>query len=216
LLYSDIGLLNDLGSRFSDKFELIKKNSKYYIIEKKKDGTINFKYLSNKPYISITNMEDESYYLQFDVKKILSNYVSITPFVKFNFSSITTDIRANDELVEKAMEQGYDLDFSLNRDEKSINLGFELFYHDRYSIKLKYYYTKLFRADSENLNYIDYNHVINLNFIKPLDKKRFIYIGGKYMHRQFNGEIPYLYNKYSQTTFDHRYGFARVGFGLVF
>jgi hypothetical protein len=207
-------MLNDLGAKISDRFKLVEKNSKYYITETQPNGTTNFKLLSQKPYISVENMKDKNIYLKFSYKKALINYFNITPFVKFNFSNITTYVRANDELIKEASQEGYDLDFDLDRDERSINLGFTLFYQSKYSVELGYYYTKIFR--DKKLDYIDYNHIVNLNIIKPLSNKRFFYIGGKYMHRQFNGEIPYLYNRFSKTTFDHRYGFARVGFGLVF
>ncbi|MNN81568.1 hypothetical protein D3C81_1984060 [compost metagenome] len=32
------------------------------------------------------------------------------------------------------------------------------------------------------------------------------------MLHQFNGVIPYLYNKYTKNKYDKKYGYAKVGF----
>ena len=36
------------------------------------------------------------------------------------------------------------------------------------------------------------------------------------MFQQFNSSLPYLYNKYTQTQFDKKYGFAKFGLAYKF
>jgi len=58
--------------------------------------------------------------------------------------------------------------------------------------------------------------VINATLAKHIGENWMIYGGVKLMYRQFNGEIPYLYNTYTQSTFDHKYGYVRFGIGYRF
>ena len=211
IVYDDINLLNNLGHKISSDFKLVESNGKYYII---KPATGEYLLLTQKPYISIENLEDFTFYGKINIEKKFSNHFFLNGFIKLNTTSIKTHITANPELVKKAKDYGYDLDLNLDRSETSVNIGFNVTYGINYIWEFEYYYTKIFR--DKDLDYIDYNHVVNLDVIKPLNKNWFIYAGGKVMYRQFNGEIPYLYNKYSQTTFDHKYGYARAGVGFVF
>jgi len=63
----------------------------------------------------------------------------------------------------------------------------------------------------EELKVTQINHVLNLNLVYALSKKTALYIGGKIMANQFNGEIPYLYINATKTSFDHKYGYAQTG-----
>jgi len=172
--------------------------------------------LKSDPEINIDNMSDKTVYARFITEKKLKNFL-ISGFIKFNYTSISTSVKAKlipaDKQTKEKLED-YDLSKNLDRDEYSFNAGFNISYGKNYFVEFEYYYTRIFR-DSD-LGYINYNHVVSLDFIKPMNRQWFIYIGGKAMYRQFNGEIPYLYNKYTQTTFDHKYGWARAGIGFVF
>ena len=168
--------------------------------------------ITQTPFIEVNDMKDMSYYIKALYEKKINN-IFLTLFTKLNFTKIHTTVKANDELVQKAKEK-FDLDKNLDRNEKSLNIGFNISGGIDYVFEFEYYYTKIFRESG--LDYIDYNHVVKLDIIKPINKSWFIFAGGKVMYRQFNGEIPYLYNKYSQTTFDHKYGYARAGVGFLF
>jgi hypothetical protein len=159
-------------------------------------------------------MKDKSLYLKLISEKKLTTTSYIAFFIKYQHTSITTTIKANKELTEKGKEQGYNLHKNFDRDENSIDIGFNIMGGLNYIVEFEYYLTTI-KRDKE-LGYINYNHTINLDIMKPINKNWFAYVGGKIMYRQFNGDIPYLYNKYSQTTFDHKYGFARVGIGVTF
>ncbi|MGB5793391.1 hypothetical protein [Poseidonibacter sp.] len=80
--------------------------------------------------------------------------------------------------------------------------------------EVSYKYTKMLRIEGlkENLT----NHIFDLNVTYPISDKVGIFLGGKIMTNQFNGEIPYLYNQYTQSSFDKKYGYASTGLIVKF
>jgi hypothetical protein len=81
-------------------------------------------------------------------------------------------------------------------------------------VEFSYEYDKFDRDDE--LGYIDFNHVINIGFSKVITKNLLFFVNGKLLYRQFNGEIPYLYNQYTQTSYDHKYGYTQMGIMISF
>jgi hypothetical protein len=70
-------------------------------------------------------------------------------------------------------------------------------------------YDKFIRDDG--LDYIDYNYIFDLSITRLLNEHIALSLGSRIMYRQLNGQIPYLYNKYSQNSYDHKYGYAFAG-----
>ena len=214
IIISNNNYLKSLAKKFLNVKDVIISNNKIGVI--KNDGTTEILNLNNPPSIDIDNLNDKTIYLNFLAEKKYGN-LYLCGFFKINYTNINTTIKANINPADASTQEKlkkYNLVKNLDRNEKSINVGFNISWGVNYIFEVEYYYSKFFR--DSGLDYIDYNHVVNIDVVKPFNKKWFIYAGGKVMYRQFNGEIPYLYNKYSQTTFDHKYGFARVGIGFVF
>jgi len=211
ITYSNINLLNYIGHKINPDYSIVYSNKTYYVVNKKKKETAT---LTQKPYIKSKDMRDNSFYVKLLAEKIWG-ISALTGFIKFGHTRIKTKITANSELLKKAKEQNYNLNKDLGRSENFLNVGFNYaFSINKYLVEFEYYYTKIFRA--KNLSYINYNHVVNLELSRAINKNVYLFLGGKIMYRQFNGEIPYLYNKYTQTTFDHKYGYARMGIGYNF
>ncbi|MEA3353047.1 MAG: hypothetical protein U9Q33_04425, partial [Campylobacterota bacterium] len=78
-----------------------------------------------------------------------------------------------------------------------------------YILEFNYEYNKLFR--DKKLEYMNKNNIINMFLSKKISDNVLVYLGGRAMFQQFNTDIPYLYNQYSQTQFDKKYGFAQLG-----
>jgi hypothetical protein len=212
--FSNKKYLENLAKKFLNVKQVKIQNNKIGVI--KNDGTTEFLNLKEPPSIDIDNLKDNSIYFTLNYEKFVKR-IAFDIFSTFKYTKIYTDIKANiipaDTSTQNKLSK-YNLSKNLNRDEKSIDLGFNIAYKAPIIVNFSYLYKRIFR--DKDLNYINYNHIITLNFIKPITEKFFVYIGGKAMYRQFNGEIPYLYNKYSQTTFDHKYGWANVGIGYSF
>jgi len=223
----DIGMITDKADDLSYSNKALMENMAKKLINaksvtinpnnikiKKQDGSLDVLTITQKPEIISKDMQDTSIYLKLLNEHKIATATYVTYFIKGTYTKIKTTVTANDELVKIAKTHGYDLVKNLDRDEKALSVGFNFSAGTKWIFEFEYYYTRFFR--DKGLDYINYNHVINMDLIKPINKRWFIFAGGKIMYRQFNGEIPYLYNKYSQTTFDHKYGYARAGVGFIF
>ena len=212
--YDDPKFLEPLATKVLDvKKTVISQNSDgtYTIGVLKKDGTTNLlSNLKQKPTLYIDGMRDDSLYIRAIAEKRINPRFYISAFAKFSRTKIKTLVTANSELIAEAKKQNYDIVQTLDRYESSISAGWNISLNfDKLAWELTYTYSKIFRDSS--LGYIDYNHIIDATVAKPIGKHWIVYMGAKLMYRQFNAEIPYLYNKYTQTTFDHKYGYARFG-----
>ena len=208
--YSNPSYLKSLAKRFLNVKDVGIDGNRIGII--KDDGSTKILNLKSPPSISIKNLKDYTINTALNIEKAI-NYKFLLNFsLKLNYSKIYTQVVANiipaDEDTEEKLKK-YDLMQNLGRDEFFTDIGFNVSYKSFITTEFSYYYRRFFR--DSNLGYVNYNHIINLDFTKEINDNIALFIGGKLMYRQFNGEIPYLYNKYSQTTFDHKYGFARAG-----
>ena len=168
------------------------------------------------PYLSIENLKSDSYVFRVLLAKKLSTSSLIDFYIGYKLIDIKTSINFYPD--NNSMINNLTGDFkipNLDRKEKNIELG--LVYtlkKDKFIYELNYEYNKILRDDE--LSFIDNNHIINAIIAKNVGSNILIYIGGKMMLQQFNTDIPYLYNKYTKTQFDKKYGFAQFGFVYKF
>ncbi len=217
LSYSDNRYLEPLATKFLHvKSTKITKNSegKYRIDLIHSDGTDDYFFnLTQKPAILLKDMEDISYFIRAIGEKKITNDLYIALFLAYRKTSIKSTITTNDEIYKIAKYLKYNARKSLDRDESRISGGFNISLDWlKMGWELTYTYSRYDR--DKGLGYINTNHVIDATLSRKITKNILAYSGVKLMYRQFNGEIPYLYNKYTQTTFDHKYGYVR--FGLIY
>lgn len=161
--------------------------------------------LKSAPFISLSETEDDSYYVRL-LTGIHFDKTIYDMYFGYKKTSIDTLVSLNAEgtLTSFSMQE----DFS--REESMFFLGFTISKQfEDILFEFGYEYEKIFRESA--LNDIDYNHILQIHMSYLLDKNILLYAGGKIMYRQFNGQIPYLYNSFTQTTFDHMYGYATFG-----
>ncbi len=174
------------------------------------------------PYFSSEDLEDDSKYIRLLANITQSNLITdfFIGYKKTNISTFVdsslhyeTDISLQNELNSRNITP-YKI---LNRDEEMIFAGVNFSIDNPkngMAYELCYEYDTIIRDNG--LDYRDYNHIIKAHISKVIDKNLLLTIGGKIMMTQFNGQIPYLYNKYSQTSFDHKYGYMNVGLSYKF
>lgn len=168
--------------------------------------------VSTKPYVSIVNTKDRSYYL-----RLLTGYYTKSSiydfYVGYKRTKIQSQLTSSDSVknMVNSSTTTLQLPIVLDRSESMLSLGFNITSDFKYFIaEFGYEYEKFFR-DITGPQPIDYNHIINLTLVKPITRNFSVFAGGKIMYRQFNGQIPYLYNEYTQSSYDHKYGYARFG-----
>lgn len=164
------------------------------------------------PFVKVGDLKDSSFYtrviagIKFD-KSLLDLFIG---YKKSDINSKISIEPSNNTLITNAIKK---LNISipdLSRDEKSYFAGFTYaLEYKKFLFEAGYRYVYLDRKD---IDYENCNHIIDMSISKILTKNLLIYIGGKIMINQFNGEIPYLYNRYTQTQYDKKYGYAKFGF----
>jgi len=109
-----------------------------------------------------------------------------------------------------------EIDFDLDREETYIKAGVDLYYETLFGVAahLAYYYLVLQR-DSSIDRHRD-NHHLSAELILRLNRYAAVTIGGEYYRNQFNGIVPLLYNRYTQSAFDRDYGIVKAGLTVVF
>lgn len=98
----------------------------------------------------------------------------------------------------------------LERQEHYVKAGFDLSTKlEGANWNLNGYLVRLQR--DAGLDYVDFNRVLQGEVGFPLTDHLQIFLSGTWYRRQFNGEVPFAYNRYSQTTYDHDYGLVHAG-----
>lgn len=164
------------------------------------------------PYMSIENTQDTSYYLRaligFHDKNSYTNF-----YMGLKLTDITSSLSSTQQVINLAALEGAVLPKILDRDEKTIFTGFNYTLDKNpFIYEFNYQYERYIR--DSGLDYINSNHIISASLSYPINKNLLLTASGEIMYRQLNGQIPYLYNKYTQTSYDHKYGYASTG--LIF
>jgi hypothetical protein len=170
------------------------------------------------PYITINNAQDNSFYFRLLKAKRFSEQTLFDFYAGVKFTQIDGEISlepSSNSIIESTFEKYQDL-ADLSRTEITYDIGLNLSYSFFTTFFFEFNYQFDYSNRDSSLDYITSNHTIKSYIGSKIFDNSMIYIGGQAMYRQFNNEIPYLYNKYSQTTFDHKYGYAEIGFNYYF
>lgn len=197
--------ISDINS-LSSKFNINESNGELIAhAEGAVAGDVVLKYY---PWVGFEETYDNSLYL-----RALTGFHTTNGLYDFYIgvkrTRINNVLTANNELLEA--DSSNELFKNLARDETMFFAGTSLAYEiSDYVIEFMYEYD-YFQRES-GLDYAKTNHIIDLNFVYKITKNASLYTGAKLMFQQLNGEIPYLYNEYSQEKYDRKYGYAKFGF----
>jgi hypothetical protein len=164
------------------------------------------------PQVSIGDLKDFSSYMRLTGGKIWGHFFP-NLFIEYGHTEISSNVDTT--LTEYIPEDFHDdlprFPIELSRSENYIKSGMGLSIKLPFKtlFQLEYDYLKLYRDD--NLGYMDDNNIIKADISYFVSPALVLHLGGIYFERQLNGEVPFLYNKYTQTTFDHPYGYANIG-----
>lgn len=159
--------------------------------------------------IDISGMQDVTSYGRLLYGFPLARPLRATFFVEGGKSWIDTEIKVS---LHPELAQLVDLpQLNVARTETFLKSGIDLLAQGPWGTvwDLNWSYERLFRED--DLNYVEYNQVLNADLLIPVHQSAAIRLGGSWYRRQFNGVVPFAYNQFTQTTFDHDYGTLRLG-----
>jgi len=170
--------------------------------------------LNINPYVSIDNTYDKSLYIQSSILYNNINFLLGYKQIKIINNLDSSIAHENNINIQNELNSGSSkASYNDKREDSMIYLKLSYSFNI-YAIKsnISYQYNKIQRINC--LKETNTNSIINLDFIYDINNDLSFYIGSKLMSNQFNGEIPYFYTKYTKTTFDHKYGYAKSG--LIF
>jgi hypothetical protein len=170
------------------------------------------------PYIGINNAQDNSFYLTMLMAKRVSDQTILDFYIELKYTKTSSDIAiepSNNSIIEGTFSQ-YNFETDLGHSEMNYIAGFNVNCSFFKSSFFEFNYEYIYSDRDKEIDYITSNHTIKAYLGTGISDNAMIYIGGQAMYRQFNNEIPYLYNQYTQTTFDHKYGYAEVGINYNF
>ena len=197
-------------SRFlNSMLNKIKPNSGYTIQDDgtiEKDGSEISIYDDNGnriiPTIVIQDLSFNQYFFQLNAGMRIFRKSVTNLYFKYSYLNINSEISAVgfENIPTK----------DLGRDEHIFTTGFSWTSDFNFLLfELDYSFSKILR---EELHYKDYSHKLEIALSKPIKRNFLIFVSGKIMFQQFIEDLPYLYNQYTETQFDKKYGFAKFGF----
>lgn len=211
----DLSTINQTVDKIAPDKEISITND--YITYTDGNGVANTVSLANKPYLAIVDTYDESMYMRGIVSYKLNGSL-FDAYLGFKYTKIQNGMDSSfshEDNVDLQKEISK-LSMTLKRDEGMTygGLGYRCTTNFKLIAEINYQFSRMFR--DADLKETDINHIIDMNILYAITDKTYFFIGGKIMSNQFNGEINYLYNKYTKTTFDHKYGYANTGFIFKF
>lgn len=213
----DLHIKND--NLINKMIQKIKPGSKIKI----KDGTIVYNDLTltfydkngNKiyPHIVTTNMSHKAIFARVGIGKRFGYKALLSFYTGVRRSRATSKVepapKGKNSFLDKQFEKVHTVNFDRYETMADFGISYALVLSRKWLGEINYEFDKFFRGDE--LSYMDTNHILNASLTRAINRKVSIFAGGKIMLHQFNTDLPYLYNKYTKTQFDKKYGFINVG-----
>jgi hypothetical protein len=165
------------------------------------------------PFVRIGDLSDNSLYLRlltgFNYETNIFDLYAGLKYTSIN-TKITIEPQNVNTLQDILRKKGYE-PVDLSRNEKIFSLGFNYTVEfSSFIFDLNYEYLNIWGRNAAIKKTQD-NHIVNSALSYIVNKNMLVFIGGKLMLHQFNGVIPYLYNKYTKNKYTKKYGYAKVG-----
>ncbi len=198
--------VNPIPGLSIDGTEIKYKNSSIIFLDPKTNKAVS-------PFVRIGDLSDNSLYL-----RLLTGFSYETNifdiYAGLKYTSIDTKITIEPKNVNTLQDilrkKGYE-PVDLSRNEKSFFLGFNYTVEfSSFIFDANYEYLNIW-GRSDDIKKTQDNHILNSALSYIVNKRLLVFLGGKLMLHQFNGVIPYLYNKYTKNKYDKKYGYAKIG-----
>ena len=205
--------LNSLGKNIQAS-----ETEKYLFLTNNDNGSYIGFPKSDHPELSIDNMSDQTFYGRSSIAMPFNIFVP-SLYVEIGHTAVSATIDTNmDDIAGDSFKTIVSTYFpiSLDRSENYASAGFNVRADTPFDTTLtaNYEYKKLFRDNA--LSTFNTNHTVQMQLSYAITPELGCTIGGTYLYRQFNGTIPFLYNRYTQNSFDHPFGWVHLGISYTF
>lgn len=165
------------------------------------------------PFIRIDELGNDDLYLRLALVKRFSRAEAVL-FGEAHKKRITgaLDVEPSDVSIVRELLADYRVP-AYDRDEESRVIGLKATL-DLFAFRFAATYRHVRILRSSELSDESANRILDAYIGYRFDSGITVYFGGTAMSNQFNSHLPYLYNAYSQSIFDKKYGYA--AFGLTY
>ncbi|WP_143089667.1 hypothetical protein [Hydrogenimonas thermophila] len=170
------------------------------------------------PHVVTKNMSHSALFARLATGKRFSSKAILSLYAGIRRSKVTSRVEAapigENSFLDSQLKKLEPINF--NRYETMVNVGivYGLVFSRKWFAEFSYEFDKFFRGD--DLTYMDTNHIIKASLTRAINRNLSIFAGGQIMFHQLNTDLPYLYNEYTKTQFDKKYGFINLGFVYTF
>jgi len=164
------------------------------------------------PFVRIGELSDNSFYLRLLTGiRYEKNIIDFYAGLKYTSINTLVTLEPQEALQDIIQALGYPASVDFERNEKTAFFGFNYTGEfGNFILDAGYEYLTIWGREDE-IEETESNHIINGALSYAITNDLLIFIGGKLMLNQFNGVIPYLYNQYTKTKYDKKYGYAKIG-----
>lgn len=167
--------------------------------------------------LGIENLNDTTLYLRSGVGRRWERF-NIALLAEVGATTIHGQVVHNlkDYGVDEDSPLLRDINSDLDRSEQYVKAGIDLYYETLFGVAghLSYIYQQIYRES--RLSDYNRNHTLSAELIFRISRAFALTVGGEYYRNQYNGHIPLLYNRYTQSTFSRDYGVVKAGMTMVF
>ncbi len=177
-----------------------------------RDGTVK-----DPLQLGLSSSNDTTLYLRGGAGRRWERF-NIALFAEVGSTWITGQLEHNleDYGVDTSSPLLKDLDTDLDRREHYAKAGIDLYYETLFGVAAHVGYAYQFLQRDGGLNDYQSNHTLSAELVMRLNRQIALTLGGSYYRNHFNGHIPLLYNRYTQSTFARDYGVVTAGITMVF
>ena len=165
------------------------------------------------PHIATTDMSHNALFTRIAVGKRFGSKALLSLFAGIRRSKVTSRVdaapRGENSFLDSQLEKLKPVNFDRYETMVNAGLAYGLVLSKKWLGEISYEFDKFYRGDE--LTYMDTNHILRASLTRAVNRKISIFAGGQIMLHQFNTDLPYLYNKYTKSQFDKKYGFINVG-----
>jgi len=165
------------------------------------------------PHIATTNMSHNALFVRIATGKRFGSKALLSLYAGARRSKVTSRVEAApigaNSFLDSQLKKIEPVDFDRYETMVSVGVAYGLVLARVWFGEINYEFDKFYRGDE--LTYMDTNHILRASLTRALNHKISLFAGGQIMLHQFNTDLPYLYNRYTKSRFDKKYGFINVG-----
>ncbi len=215
-LTSDIEAINDLAQRYSSHYSISREGGR--VVFSDGDFTLSSPIVDESGALKrplkagLKNSYDTGWFARAGLGRRWER-LNVAIWAELGINRIEGDLEQNFTLYGIEADNPLIRDFTrgLDRDEHYAEAGLDLYYETLFGVAGHLAYSHLWLNRSADLDRYGTNQTLAAELLFRVTPRITLNLGATYYTHQFNGVIPLLYNRFTESSFDHDYGLVHGG-----